>query len=242
MMNSFNICRLRVHSLFLSPEMEGGNGNNNNNNNQNNGNYNYQNNNNNGIDMYRQYWIGPHCSEKDGKSIYMKVFYDAGCTSVAPTGTYEAFHYSAALPFETESIVTLNDCISCLKADENQNNNNNNNNNNQNQQVEANELCQQSYEMAAKCESGLSQYVSQYYYPDESGCDFINNILPRLDQATRKVSSASKVGSAKGGAAATAFAVLFAISSLVLGAYAFFLYRKIHRAKVNLSQAELGIA
>ena len=38
------------------------------------------------------------------------------------------------------------------------------------------------------------------------------------------------------------FAVIFAVTSLILGAYAFFLYRKIHRAKVNLAQAEMGIA
>ncbi|KAG7338959.1 hypothetical protein IV203_016235 [Nitzschia inconspicua] len=175
-------------------EMEGGNGNNNNNNQ--NG---YYNQNNGGVDMYRQYWVGPTCSEKDGKSIHMRVFYDAGCTTQAPTGVYEAFHYGAALPFETTSIVTHSDCVSCLKVDQNANNNNNNNNNNQNQNMETNELCKESYEMAAKCGSG-------------------------------------------GSSAATAFAVIFAITSLILGAYAFFLYRKIHRAKVNLAQAELGVA
>jgi hypothetical protein len=221
--------------------MEGGNGNNNNNNN-NNGNYNNQNNNNGGIDMYRAYWVGPQCSEKDGKSIHMRVFYDAGCTSPAPTGTYEAFHYGAALPFESEPIVSLGDCISCTKVNENANQNNNNNNNNNNQNAEVSELCEQSYEMSAKCESGLSSYVGQYFYTDTTGCDYINNILPRLEKASRKVSSSSSVGGAGASKAATAFAVIFAITSVILGAYAFFLYRKIHRAKVNLAQAELGIA
>jgi hypothetical protein len=222
-----------------NPEMEGANGNNNNNNN--NQNRNYNNNNNGGIDMYRNYWIGPMCSEKDGKSINMKVFYDAGCSSPAPTGVYEAFHYNAALPFESSSIVTVGDCVSCLKVDQNANNNNNNNNNN-NQNQEVAEICQQSYESAIKCESSLSSHVGQYYYTDSSGCEFIDNILPRLDKASRKVSSSS--GASAGGAngAATAFAVIFAVTSAILGAYAFFLYRKIHRAKVNLSQAEMGIA
>mmetsp|Transcript_12248 Transcript_12248/g.22817 ORF Transcript_12248/g.22817 Transcript_12248/m.22817 type:complete len:97 (-) Transcript_12248:267-557(-) len=96
--------------------------------------------------------------------------------------------------------------------------------------------------MAAKCESGLSSYVSQYYYTDTSGCDYINNILPKLESATRKISSASVKGGGVSSPAATVFAVVFAITSLILGAYAFFLYRKIHRAKVNLAQAEMGIA
>jgi hypothetical protein len=218
--------------------MEGANGNNNNNNNNN---RNYNQNSNGGIDMYRNYWIGPMCSEKDGKSINMRVFYDAGCTSPAPTGVYEAFHYTAPLPFESSSIVTVGDCVSCVKVDQNANNNNNNNNQNQNQEIA--EICEQSYETAIKCESSLSSHVSQYYYTDTTGCEFIDNILPRLEKASRKVSSGSSGAAVGGGsAAATAFAVIFAITSVILGAYAFFLYRKIHRAKVNLSQAEMGIA
>lgn len=100
--------------------MENKNGNNNNNNN--NGNYNYNANSNGGIDMYRQYWIGPYCAS-DGKSIHMGTFFDAGCSSKTQTGVYEAFHYGYPLPFESKPIVTLNDCISCLKVDNNNNNN-----------------------------------------------------------------------------------------------------------------------
>jgi hypothetical protein len=96
--------------------MEGGNGNNNNNNN--NGGY-YSGS---GVDMYRTYYIGPVCSPTDGKTINMATFYDAGCVSKTATGVYEAFHYNAALPYETTPIVALNDCISCLKVDENNNN------------------------------------------------------------------------------------------------------------------------
>jgi hypothetical protein len=83
----------------------------------------------------------------------------------------------------------------------------------------------------------------QYFYPDTSACEYINNILPRLDKASRGITSmASGAGASGGGAAATAFAVIFAVTSLILGAYAFFLYRKIHRAKVNLAQAEMGMS
>lgn len=103
--------------------MEGGNDNNNNNNN----NYNYgSSSSSGGIDMYRTYYIGPSCSAKDGKTINMATFFDAGCISKTQTGVYEAFHYGAVLPYETTPIVALNECLSCMKVDENANNNNNN--------------------------------------------------------------------------------------------------------------------
>ncbi len=95
---------------------------NNNNNNNNNG-YNYGNTNSNGIDMYRQYYIGPSCSAKDGKTINMATFFDPGCSSKTQTGVYEAFHYGVPLPFESKPLVALNDCVSCMKANNNNNNN-----------------------------------------------------------------------------------------------------------------------
>ena len=228
--------------------MEGADGQNNGNN------YNYGGNNNyNGVDMYRQYWVGAYCSPKDGKSIYLGTFYDAGCTASAGKGVYEAFNYGYSLPYESTPIIAHGECISCLQVDENanqnqnQNNNgqnynynyNNNGQNNQNQEMEVAEICQQTYEMAAKCESKLGKYLGQYYYTDTSGCEYINNILPNLSHATKKISSGA---SAPGSPAATGFAVVFGFTTLLLGAYAFFLYRKIHRAKVNLAQAEMGMA
>jgi hypothetical protein len=75
-----------------------------------------------------------------------------------------------------------------------------------------------------------------YFYPDTTGCQYINYILPNLEKATRKISKSGGNGSGTG--TSTAFAVIFFLSSCVLGAYSFFLYRKIHRAKVNLSHSE----
>mmetsp|Transcript_11990 Transcript_11990/g.27057 ORF Transcript_11990/g.27057 Transcript_11990/m.27057 type:complete len:185 (+) Transcript_11990:60-614(+) len=136
------------------------------------------------------------------------------------------------------------------RVEQNNNNNNNNQNNNnnyngnynQNQNMEAAEICQQSYEMAAKCESNLGSYLGQYYYTDTSGCDYIHNILPNLQRATRKIATGSSSSASVSSPAATAFAVIFGLTTALLGAYSFFLYRKIHRAKVNLAQAEMGIA
>jgi hypothetical protein len=107
--------------------MEGADGNDNNNGN----NYNYgQSNTVNGIDMSLQYYVGPMCSHKDGKSIYLAAFNDAGCTSYAGSGVYEAFNYGYPLPYENEPIIAKNDCISCLQVDEDENQNQNNNGNN----------------------------------------------------------------------------------------------------------------
>lgn len=140
-----------------------------------------------------------------------------------------------SLPFEKESMVG-NDCIACLYVDENGDDGNGNNNGD----VEISEICEQSYEDAAKCESGLSGVK---YYADESGCDYINNVLPKLAKATASITG-TKVSKSVGGGggASTAFAVIFALTTVVMAAYAFFLYRKIHRAKVNLSSAEGSMA
>lgn len=238
-------------AAFMECEMmEGADENNNNNGNQYYGN---NNNNNNGVDMYRQYYVGPMCSPRDGKSIFLAAFNDPGCVSYAGTGIYEAFNYGYPLPYENEPMIALNDCISCLQVDQeqNQNQNNNGNNNgqnynyngnygNQNQEMEVAEICNQSYEQAVRCETKLGNYLGQYYYADTSGCEFIGSILPRLESATRKISGGTVA--AVGSSAATAFAVVFGLTTALLGAYAFFLYRKIHRAKVNLAQAEMNMA
>ena len=56
---------------------------------------------------------------------------DAGCTSLAKTGTFKALTYGQELPYETKPMIT-SECVSCLQVDQNANNNNNNNNQNNN--------------------------------------------------------------------------------------------------------------
>lgn len=189
--------------------------------------------------FYGQYYIGPYCSRKDGKSIHLGVFYDQGCVNHADVAVYANKNYGVELPYSKESMVTTNDCMSCLQQDQNQNQNNNNNNNqnqnnnNNNQNYEITELCQQSYQSAAKCEKNMD-----IYYPDSTGCNYISNILPRLESATRQINSASGVSGSNGGTASVVFAWLFAATTVMFGAYAYFLYRKIKRGTVNLSAQE----
>ena len=193
---------------------------NNNNNNNNNGNYNY-----NQDGYYGQYFVGPYCSS-NGKSIHLGVFYDEGCTAKAKeSDIYETLN-GKSLPYSSESLVA-NDCISCLEPveDANDDGNNNNNNNDEEDADEVIEFCEQLYEQSGKCESNINSQ-----YADTSGCEYINNILPRLEQNTKSIKSGS--GSGK---AAVVFAWLFAATTVALGAYAFLLFRKLRRSKVNLS-------
>eukprot|EP00980_Cylindrotheca_fusiformis_P008525 scaffold1807_cov140-Cylindrotheca_fusiformis.AAC.17 len=195
------------------------------------------NNNNGNGNNQQQYYVGPICS--DGFDINLATFYDNGCSKKTESGIYESLYYGSSLPFEKESMVT-NDCIACKYVDEDQNNNGGNNNDDGD--VEITELCEQSYEDAAKCEFGLS---GSKYYADESGCDYINNVLPKLAKAASSITGSKvsrAVGGGGGGGAATAFAILFALTTVIMAAYSFFLYRKIHRAKVNLASASGSMA
>eukprot|EP00542_Grammatophora_oceanica_P020919 CAMPEP_0194027736 /NCGR_PEP_ID=MMETSP0009_2-20130614/1818_1 /TAXON_ID=210454 /ORGANISM="Grammatophora oceanica, Strain CCMP 410" /LENGTH=394 /DNA_ID=CAMNT_0038666893 /DNA_START=53 /DNA_END=1237 /DNA_ORIENTATION=- len=199
-------------------------GNNNNNNNNNNWNYN----NGDGA-YYGELFVGPMCSS-NGKSILLAAFYDEACSVPADSGIYESQNYGASLPYSTESLIKP-DCISCEQVDQDQNNNNNNNNNgnnnnnNNNGDVELKELCEQTYELAGRCESNLN-----IAYPDETGCNYINNILPKMEGATKSLSSGS------GGKAAVVCAWVFGILTAILGVYAFLLYRRLKRSKVALNE------
>jgi len=188
-----------------------------------------QNNNN-----YVQYFVGPYCAS-NGKSIHLGVFYDETCTAKAGEAGLEVWatnNYGQTLPFSGEAIVT-SECMDCKQVDEDQNNNNNNNNGNGNayyyqQELEVTEFCEQSYELAAKCEEKLDVNNK-----DTSGCDYINNILPRLETASRSISTGSSEGKA-----AKAFAGIFAFTTVLFAAYAYFLYRKIKRGSVDLASQE----
>jgi len=185
---------------------------------------------------YGQYYIGPYCAS-DGKSINLGVFYDEGCSTQAPVNAYADRHYGVELPFSSESMVDSNECLSCKMVNQDNNNNQNQNNGNNyyyQEELEVNEMCEGVYELAAKCETNMDTY-----YPDTAGCEYIENILPRLEKATRGVSTR---GSSADGGAAKAFAWVFGITTVIFGAYAFFLYRKLDRNRVDLSGNDGSLA
>ena len=170
--------------------------------------------NNNGV----AYYIGPYCSPKDGHSIHLGVFTDAYCNTLGDATAFSTIN-GFELPYASTSMVS-SECHSCLKV-----NDNNNNNNGEEQAAEASESCEDLYNMAARCETKMD-IASK----DDTGCDFINNLLPRLTAASNPTIKASKSG--KG---ATAFAVIFGFTTCIFAAYAYFLYRKIKRGSVDLS-------
>jgi len=199
---------------------------NNNQNGQNNGqnNYNYQNNN-----GEMELFVGPYCAS-DGKSIHLGLFYNEGCSNKADLSLYEKANWGQSLPYSAKNqpIIRHGEWISCEQVDENQNqyqNNQNQYNNNNWNDREAIELCQQSYEQAAKCETGMD-----HYYADTSGCEFIKTTLPRLHAAAS--------GGMSGGSTSSALAWLFGTTTALFGAYAYFLYRKIKRGSVTLASQD----
>lgn len=170
-------------------------------------------NNNNGV----AYYIGPYCSPKDGHSIHLGVFTDAYCNAAGDTAAFATIN-GFELPFATTSMVD-SECLNCQATAAYQNDNG--------EEVAAttNESCEDLYNNAARCEVSMDIESK-----DESGCDFIKNILPRLTAASNP-----SIKTAKSGKGATAFAVIFGFTTCIFAAYAYFLYRKIKRGSVDLS-------
>jgi len=67
------------------------------------------------------------------------------------------------------------------------------------------------------------------YYPDETACQFIKEILPKMEMATRSVMGLGSNG------VSVALAWTFGILASILGFYSFLLYRRLRRSKVSLN-------
>ena len=185
-----------------------------------------------GNNEYVNYFIGPYCA-KNGKEVRLGMFQDGGCAVPASNGleTFSKYSYGRSLPSSDESIVSPYKTISCKQVDQNANNNqnnnngNNNNNNNWNQDIEINQFCEEIYELSAKCEKGLNKESNYYWSPDNEACSYIEKTLPAMDAATFGAGS---------GSAAKAFAWIFALTTVGLGGYVFYLHKNKDR-KVDLS-------
>jgi hypothetical protein len=143
----------------------------------------------------RQYYVGPKCS-KNGQRINLGVFTDEYCTQATDDGIF-AKTYGITLPYSSSSIVGEN-CINC--------NRNYANNYGYYENPEITEICEETYQNAAKCEVSSSSNP----YPDTSGCSYIQ----KLKYYEVKYQDGSGKGSAIG------LAVFFGISTVILAAYA----------------------
>uniref|UniRef100_A0A7S3V4C9 Uncharacterized protein n=1 Tax=Chaetoceros debilis TaxID=122233 RepID=A0A7S3V4C9_9STRA len=191
---------------------------------------------------YGSFYIGPVCSS-NGKAINLQLFTDASCTTAAPEGTYERYHYGYPLPFSQKSIVDEK-CISCANDDGNDSNNNNNNNkyNNYNtnnygyykkayyQNQEPSEMCEELYNRSGKCEKHLE--LRNSYNQDNGACDYIHKIIPALENVYRR-------NGAIGGMAAI-MAAIFALSTIGACFAAFYFYREVDRLRDVHSEVEMG--
>ncbi len=158
------------------------------------------------------YYVGPTCS-KNKQRINLAVFTDEFCTQKYDDGVF-AKAYGITLPYSSESIVSEY-CISCKVEDAN--------NNGYYQNAEVTEICEQSYQQSAKCETKLA---SQLAYPITYGCSYINN-LAMHEVGYNPTSKSAAVG----------FAVFFGLSTAALAGFAFKLHNDSKRS-INLNAGD----
>jgi hypothetical protein len=220
----------------VSDICEGQQNNNNNNNNHDAQNFNLANyvgcqnarfqNNNRILAEENQYFIGPYCAAQGG-AIFLGLFTDDTCTSFADqyggTQTYSSLTGGVALPYSSQSVITM-DCVSCKEPADN-----NVEGNDAEDTDEVNEMCERIYDYAGKCESALKStgYVSE---ANENACNYIAGI-----KVLRKDGIITQVGS-KANKTASIFIGIFVVAFVLLAAYVYYLKTKLDRASINLHE------
>ena len=125
-----------------------------------------------------EYFMGPYCSA-DGVNIYNTMFSDEECN--APISGANSLYYSItgkAMKYRhytyyrygsgrvSSSGILSHECISCMQPKEQQDDDD------KQQEDELIEMCQETYEVAAKCES----YAMGLYYTTQTGCNYISQL------------------------------------------------------------------
>jgi len=167
-----------------------------------------------------EYFIGPYCSDQGGK-IYLGMFTDDTCSQFADdyagVVTYKDF-VGTSLPYSSESIVGM-ECVSCTPLAEIEEDDGNQN---QNDEVEVKEICEQLYQTAGKCEDNLGNDDPNY-----NACNYMEGIKVIRKDGVVEVSNA-------GSSTAAAFIGVFAVTSCLLGGYAYYLKTKVGNGKIDL--------
>lgn len=161
-----------------------------------------------------EYYIGPYCSDQGGK-IYLGMFTDDTCTEFADNyagvATYKNF-VGESLPYSSSSIVGM-ECVTCEPLGEVEQDDQNQN---QNDEVEIKEVCEQLWQTAGKCENNLN--IND---PNKNACNYMQGINMIRNDGVVSVSSS------QGSKTAGTFIGLFAVSTCLFGAYAFYLKSKL---------------
>jgi hypothetical protein len=171
-----------------------------------NGNQYYYNDNNNNNNEDVKYYVGPYCAEQGGE-IRLGVFSDDTCTVAAEDGAevFQMVHNGMSLPYSEQSIVNLG-CLSCGGYGE------------------VNEMCDELYQVAGKCETKMN-----VYYPNESACTYIEGIKVIRDDGVIRTTATRK------STAAAVTTGLFLTAALLLSGYVYYLRTKLGRARINLA-------
>lgn len=165
-----------------------------------------------------EYFMGPYCAEQGG-SIYLGLFTDDQCTTFADDyGGKEAYYTLTGkeLPYGEKNMVTM-DCYSCVEPEVQFNYNGNDNQDEDN----VNEMCEQIYQQAGKCENNLNVYG---VYPNYNACSYIQGI-----QVIRKNGVIVSSGS-RSNKTASIFIGIFVVAFVLLSAYVYYLKTKLDRA------------
>ena len=168
----------------------------------------------NGGQQQQMYYIGAYCANQGGE-IRLGVFSDDTCTTVSQNGeTYFVNNFRYQLPFADESMISTR-CLACGVQD-----------NNGDGQYQALDMCTGLYAESGKCETKMA-----VDYPNEASCSYIEGIKIVREDGVIRTNSVKKSK-----AAAVAIGLSLTLAVLLL-AYVFYLRTKIHRARVNLSNA-----
>lgn len=169
-----------------------------------------------------EYFIGPYCSDQGGK-IYLGMFTDDTCSQFADdyagVVTYKDF-VGQSLPYSSESIVGM-ECVPCTPLAEIEEDDGNGNQN-QDDDVEVKEVCEQLYQTSGKCENNLGNDDPNY-----NACNYMEGIKVIRKDGVVEVYNA-------GSSTAAAFIGVFAVTSCLLGGYAYYLKTKVGNGKIDL--------
>jgi len=202
-----------------------------------------------------RYYAGAMCASS-GSRIKIGIFTDEECSNYDDSKDVESYlkngdGYSLKLSYHLlKQTFAEGECVaSCLKEDEEAQNNQNNNNNGEEREPEVNEVCEELYEAAGKCESshGFENGIVDYENYDnqvrneELVCDFISSLKAGHYDQTGEIVVAGGRTTLGGGASTTGgqkFALTFFIlGSVGLAGYAAMLHSQLTKgAKADLSR------
>eukprot|EP00590_Aulacoseira_subarctica_P008426 CAMPEP_0172417432 /NCGR_PEP_ID=MMETSP1064-20121228/3952_1 /TAXON_ID=202472 /ORGANISM="Aulacoseira subarctica , Strain CCAP 1002/5" /LENGTH=441 /DNA_ID=CAMNT_0013155761 /DNA_START=36 /DNA_END=1361 /DNA_ORIENTATION=- len=172
-----------------------------------------------------QYFVGPYCSD-DGSQILLSIFTDNSCSIEAGYGTWTKYNnnnndfskfFTYYSPLGNSNSIVGFDCVSCAadSTDDNVDDKYSSNG--------VKQMCDYLYQQSGKCETS-----SAMSYPNTDACNYIEGIKMTLNDG--RVVYKERPSKATG-----AWIGIFAMSTIVLGAYVYYLQVKVHHAIVQLN-------